>query len=122
MTKRHRITSSGDAGDNERPRVPTRKELGEALRKLRGNRTQREVSAGAEIPAPNYSVYESGGSGMTVEVLFRILFSMDADIGDLAVAMGFAPSDEDLALTIREIRDAVEATMARRQRDESTGG
>ncbi len=92
--------------------------LGEALTHLRASRSQRQVAELAGVPPANLSKYEHGRSGMTVDVLFRLLHAMGADIGDLAVVMGYAPSDEDLALTIREIRDAVEK-MARRQHAES---
>ncbi|MEM7483154.1 MAG: helix-turn-helix transcriptional regulator [Acidobacteriota bacterium] len=61
--------------------------LGKGLRRLRGERRQKDLARDSGVPQGRFSEYERGAYTPSLKVLDRILRAMGATFLDLAVAM-----------------------------------
>lgn len=98
--------------------------LGEALVKLRKQRelNGREVADRAGITKAMLSSYENEHARPTLRSLERILDGMDADLGDLAAALGQgAPEPRGIGALLGELLERTEARHALADTVESLG-
>ncbi len=97
-----RVSPSPARRREERAR-PSNPEFGHALRPLREWRglNQRQLASRAEVDASTISRLESGGRGVSREVVVRLAHALDASddqYGDLLKAAGFLPDQAAVLL------------------------